>query len=421
MQKNRKKPLDVAGRVDFRARGKFASNVVTSPIPPHSAPGADSAAGAGRSERLATRLFAHGQSLVAVVVLGCQPAPPLAKPEATRFEIPVAHEPEPSATEPGTAPSLSSHGPEANATRPALPRALPPAFARNQTCTQGTCSLPRWLPEASYALSPLEEVSAQAAIWVHGIQPQARLSVPANDALELVVVGLGGELRARDTRPGTSAPSEFRVDPWTALRASGAGIELVCAAGDCRAMLALIAPESTLDAAVGAASVPSAVALAHKPRRVPLELRSFEKVPLLTWQHGKNHARILFGGSDLGSPLPFSLTLLQTLAPALIPPHSHESSWENLLVLEGRGDLELRGRSYPIAGGESLHIGPRVRHGYVASGQESFVALQLYTPAGPEQRFLAAAGAAPTAAAAPTAPPSPIPRRDNVPTATVPP
>jgi len=220
---------------------------------------------------------------------------------------------------------------------------------------------------------------------VHDIQSGAKLSVPANDALEFVVVGLRGELRVHDTRSGASPESEYRVQPWTALRASGAGVEFECAAGNCEAMFALIAPKSTLDAEVGAAH-------ASTPRRIPLELRSFEAAPLSSWEHGRNHARILFGGSDAGGPLPFSLTLLQSFAPALIPPHTHESSWENLLVLEGRGNLELRGRSYPIEGGESLHIAPRVRHAYVPSGQEPFVALQLYTPAGPEQHFLAAQG-----------------------------
>ena len=422
-RKIRKKPLDVAGRVDFRARGKFASNVVTSPIPSHSTPGARGAARASLSKRLLARLFACGPSVVALTGLGCQATPPVAEPQAPRFEIPVAHEPGPSTTAPSTTPSLSSTDPNANTTAspPALPRELPAAFARKQTCREGSCSLLRWLPEPGYALSPFEEVSAQAAIWVHGIQGGAKLSIPANDALEFVVVGLRGELRVHDTRSGTSEPNEFSVDPWTALRASGAGVELECRAGDCQAMCALIAPNSTLDAEVGAAPTKhSSVAPTNEPRRIPVEVRSFEKATLLTWQHGKSHARILFGGSALGAPLPFSLTLLQTFAPALIPPHTHESSWENLLVLEGRGDLELRGRSYPIAGGESLHIPPRVRHGYIASGQESFVALQLYTPAGPEQRYLAAAGA-PQATGAPQAiESSRTPRRDDAPAATVP-
>jgi quercetin dioxygenase-like cupin family protein len=91
--------------------------------------------------------------------------------------------------------------------------------------------------------------------------------------------------------------------------------------------------------------------------------------------------------------------LLQTNAPAQIASHAHDTSWENLLVLEAQGDLELRGRSYSITGGESLHIAPGVRHGYVSRGPTRFVALQLYTPAGPEQRFLAPRVLIPAAAA----------------------
>ena len=221
MQKIRKKPLDVVRRVDFRARGKFASNVVTSPIPSHSSPGADGAGrasvSAGLPKQPSMRLFAHGRLLVALMGLGCQPTASIAQPGATRFEIPVPHESAPTTT--GASPQgPGAKGPGTNTATPApgLPRELPRAFARQQTCAQGSCSLLRWLPEASYALSPLEEVSAQAAIWVHDIQSGAKLSVPANDALEFVVVGLRGELRVHDTRSGASPESEYRVQPWTA-------------------------------------------------------------------------------------------------------------------------------------------------------------------------------------------------------------
>ena len=379
MQKNRKKQQDVAGRVDFRRARTFASGVVRTllsswscranlppaPVTRHAALGCGGALGLGGA-------------LAFVGAVGCQPAAPAATPAAAHFEIPVAREPEPHRA----GASLAPAGANAALAAPGLPQDLPAEFARQEVCVEGTCSLAHWLPDPSYAESPFEGIPAQAAIWVHLLKAHTKLALPPNAALELVVVCLAGELKVHDTMPAAgSTPPTAELSPWTALRAPGAGAELECGAADCRAMLALIAPHSTLGVAVRA--TPSAA-----PRSIPFEVRAFESAIAAAPNHGKNHVRILFGGVATNPPLPFSLTLLQAGAPALIVPHTHDSSWENLLVLEGHGDLELRGRSYPIGGGESLHIAPRVRHGYVARGVEPFVALQLYTPAGPEQRFL---------------------------------
>jgi quercetin dioxygenase-like cupin family protein len=214
-----------------------------------------------------------------------------------------------------------------------------------------------------------------------------------------VVVCLRGEIDVRDTLSPPGSPAlPVHLSPWLALRASSVGVELSCEAGECRAMFALIAPHSTLQSALR--SPPTTA-----PRATPLEVRAFQDAAAAPSNHGKNHARVLFGGDATKPPAPFSLTLLQTDGPARIAPHTHGASWESLLVLEAEGDLELRGRSYPITGGESLHIAPGVRHAYVARGQTRFVALQLYTPAGPEQRFLAPPAAAAADGRVPPEPP----------------
>lgn len=332
--------------------------------------------------------LACAQLIGICVAAGCQPRAPAATPGARHFEIPVAGQPELNPAGAAVVRAATSERPA-----PGLPEQLPAAFIRQQVCAEGNCSLAGWLPDPSYAESPFEEVAAQAAIWVHVFGAGAKLTLPPNAALELVVVCLGGELGVRDTLspPGSTSPP-VRLSPWLALRASGAGAELACGAGECRAMFALIAPNSTLQSVLRAA--PTAA-----PRVTPFEVRAFQDSAVAASNQGKNHARVLFGGDATKPPVPFSLALLQTDAPARIAPHTHDGSWENLLVLEGHGDLELRGRSYPIAGGQSLHIAPGVRHGYVSRGQTRFVALQLYTPAGPEQRLLAPPDPTPAAAA----------------------
>lgn len=390
MQKKRKKQLDVAARVDFRRARKFACGVVRILESSRSFP--------ANLPWVAPGWRAYAQALGISACTGCQPAPPLTPPAAAHFEIPVAGQAA-EGTEMVAAPATALL-PRAPA--PSLPEKLPAAFARQQSCEHGKCVLARWLPDPSYAESPFEEVSAQAAIWVHTLGRGAQLTVPPNAALELVVVCLSGELEARDVNTSdANPPPAVRLSPWTALRAAGAGTELECEAGGCRAMLALIAPNSTLASAVhGAPAAP--------PRSFPLDVRTFQDATVAASNQGKNHVRVLFGGGATSPPPPFSLSLLQNDGPVDIASHSHDTSWESLLVLEGHGDLELRGRSYPIAGGESLHIAPRVRHGYVARGPEPFVALQLYTPGGPEQRFLAPVEPAPASGSnsrPPTEPP----------------
>jgi len=378
MRKNRKKRPDVAGRVDFRRPRTFASGVVRTLLPSWSRRANLPPALVGR------RACAH--VLVVAAALGCQPSAPVTTPGARHLEIPFSHEPELA----GGAPSNDGAA-SATPARVALPSQLPSTFARQQTCEREHCSLVGWLPDPSYAESPFEGVPAQAAIWVHVLRAPAKLSLPPSAVLELAVVCLSGEIGVNDRllAAGTT-PAPVLLRPWMALRAAGAGVDLECAEGECRAMLALIAPNSTLASAL--ATTP-----ASAPRTVPLETRSFDDSAVGTQSRGQYQARVLFGDTRTRPPLPFSLILLEADAPVLIAPHSHTGSWENLLVLEGHGDLELRGRSYPIAGGESLHIAPRVRHGYVARGQARFVALQLYTPAGPEQRYLAPQVAGPAA------------------------
>ncbi|HEU5077414.1 MAG TPA: hypothetical protein VFU02_24650, partial [Polyangiaceae bacterium] len=207
MQKKRKKQLDVAARVDFRRARKFACGVVRILEPSLSFPANPSS--------VARSWYAYARVLGVSVALGCQPAPPLAAPAAGHFEIPVAGQ-EAQRTETAAVPETAALP---RTPVPIFPEKLPAAFARQQSCEQDNCLLASWLPDPSYAESPFEEVPAQAAIWVHTLGRGAKLTLPTNAALELVVVCLSGELEARDlTTSAAPSPSPLRLSPWTALR-----------------------------------------------------------------------------------------------------------------------------------------------------------------------------------------------------------
>jgi quercetin dioxygenase-like cupin family protein len=78
-----------------------------------------------------------------------------------------------------------------------------------------------------------------------------------------------------------------------------------------------------------------------------------------------------------------------TLQPgARVGEHTHESS-ETLVVLEGTCTLTLRGVTHQLVAGDTVYIGKGDKHAAAvpADAKGPFVAVQVYSPAGPEQRF----------------------------------
>ena len=49
--------------------------------------------------------------------------------------------------------------------------------------------------------------------------------------------------------------------------------------------------------------------------------------------------------------------------------------------------MSIAGRTIPVTAGDGIQIPLGVEHGVRITGATTFKALQLYTPAGPEQRF----------------------------------
>src|SRR5690606_32217989 len=117
---------------------------------------------------------------------GCQPATPIARTESPRLGIPVR----PAAPATSTAVGVGSAEPDFQQLPGELPRNWPKEFERQQRCDAATCRLARWLPEPGYALTPLEEIPTQAALWVHDLTARAQLSFPPNTELELLVLPL---------------------------------------------------------------------------------------------------------------------------------------------------------------------------------------------------------------------------------------
>lgn len=113
-----------------------------------------------------------------------------------------------------------------------------------------------------------------------------------------------------------------------------------------------------------------------------------------------------------------SLTRLEASASARVPLHEHEESAEVIFIEQGEGRMRVGDQQVAVRPGTFVYIPPRTPHSFTPSGNAPLEAMQVYAPAGPEQRFRGpASGPSPAASspgsAGPASPPSDDGARDG--------
>jgi len=78
---------------------------------------------------------------------------------------------------------------------------------------------------------------------------------------------------------------------------------------------------------------------------------------------------------------------------APVAEHSHASSWEILAALDANGTLVLDGTEGHVGPRQIVMIPPGAKHAWKPEAGSKLVAIQMYAPPGPEQRFVALAAA----------------------------
>jgi mannose-6-phosphate isomerase-like protein (cupin superfamily) len=78
---------------------------------------------------------------------------------------------------------------------------------------------------------------------------------------------------------------------------------------------------------------------------------------------------------------------------AAVPEHDHGRSWEVLCAVEASGTLTIDGAPRRIAPKTCTKVLPGAKHSWKPDDGTKLVAVQFYTPPGPEQRFKAMAAA----------------------------
>ena len=300
----------------------------------------------------------------------------------------------PTATgDPGTAAAAASSAPPPGSATPPdaspppepMASALPidlgkkvPPFPRRAVSPDKVSTVARGAVPVPEGLASQIDPTAPFFVWEQVLPPRVVLTFPKHVGLDLYVVLFDGEV---SIKADDIAGKQKRLWPWNAARVPGLGA-MVESKEPTRAIFVLVAnaPGSTLGQA--AAAAPKA---AWTRRPAPVTSIELDKQPDLAWGGGAYHARLGFedGSASLGA--------LMASKSAPVRPHVHERQWEILAILSGDGTLvrTVGGRedATPISAGTFASIAPGVPHAYRPAGTSPLVAVQLFLPPGPEQRF----------------------------------
>jgi mannose-6-phosphate isomerase-like protein (cupin superfamily) len=311
--------------------------------------------------------------LALISILGACKDPPPAPPAAT-----------------SSAPSAASSAPPPPPPSPiaaALPDVAPPPLDRRAECSKEGCQLPFVVPDE---VRPALSDGAPAVIWEEVIGERATLVFPRDEVVELLGVVLDGTL---DLTPMESAPNAVPVGPrWSAFRAPGGGVTLNGAARKpVRVALVVVAtePGTGLGAHLDQRDKPGAPPSWNwKTRPGKIDTFSFLDKPDLAWGGGAYHARLGLDGADKPAA---ALELLRMSPSAGVAEHAHDRAWEILAMLEGEGALVRKApggdERIPGRAGSLFSVPPTQNHAWTPSGKTPFLAIQVYTPPGPEQRY----------------------------------
>jgi quercetin dioxygenase-like cupin family protein len=109
---------------------------------------------------------------------------------------------------------------------------------------------------------------------------------------------------------------------------------------------------------------------------------------------GKLEAQVVLSAANSGNDHA-GMSYLRMHKGMEVPLHTHSSA-EVLFMLSGEGDLLTSKGPQKVSAGSAIYIPAGVVHGFTHQGEAAVDVLQLYTPAGPEQRFLDASNTAGT-------------------------
>jgi mannose-6-phosphate isomerase-like protein (cupin superfamily) len=114
----------------------------------------------------------------------------------------------------------------------------------------------------------------------------------------------------------------------------------------------------------------------------------------LVWANGTMRAQL-----DVGTKLSPNLYLGRLEGKAPVAEHEHATSSETLVAIEASGTFTLDGKDSRLGARQIVHVPKGTKHAWKPDPGTKLVAIQIYEPPGPEQRFIGLAAAAKDAGA----------------------
>lgn len=250
---------------------------------------------------------------------------------------------------------------------------------------------PPWQPLA-FTIAPDEP--ARVLLAELELPPGAYFRPPTSSCQDVIVLVRDGELEASGTG---IAPADARASLYVgdAVRfgPEGDGLLLNNGEGTARTLLAVARDAHRFQRSsqwddLGARGGDCAP-LDHPPVASPLRVGSIATTERLA-PNPDLSVQIMLDTEGHGAENA-ALSVLEGSPTVSVPTHTHDGSAEILLVDEGHGTLVLGEREIEVRAGARLYIPEGVPHSYTSDGTSRLRAIQLYAPAGPEQRFRPAA------------------------------
>lgn len=286
------------------------------------------------------------------------------------------------------------------AAAPAAPEPIPgdlPADLDAKLITHATCNDRDCLVPGLYPAGAAADGGAPAAVWSHDLPDKgSSITFPRHSGVDLYGVVLRGKVRVKPLEPGARTAD---LAPWGAFRAPGAGVAVVAEGGAARLVLAVAGDGAPIaETAALLKERKTLKQVAWRARPAPIETTDLRAAADLAWGKGAMHARLGFEGGRAS----FGILLASKDAP--VPPHLHDTSWEILAPLWADGTARRASApgaqeemtEMPVTDGAVVAMPKGTLHAWVPGGKKPLLAVQMYLPPGPEQRFkkLAADGAA---------------------------
>ncbi len=263
---------------------------------------------------------------------------------------------------------------------PALPEtkdAKP--YPRRYECGGKGCNLAKLVPDTMTA-----QLEKDAPVFMFEVvmPPKVSMLIPKHAGVDLYGMLLDGEVSvlADDIKE-----KQKRAWKYNGFRAPGSGVNIY-SKEPTRLVLAFVVAGTSGTLAEQIDKFGKDKSITWTKRSSPVTSFELSAKQPVSWGGGAYHARIAYEAGGEGNP-PASMTFLMMSKNASVAEHTHDKEWEFLAIVEGEGEMVKKGSKTPINGSTFVSINPATPHALKPAGTKPTVAIQMYWPPGPEQRF----------------------------------